>query len=306
MKKFFTYLPIFATLLIGCDDLINPELPQTEEVLVIDAWITNKQEPQQIRLTMSQDYFDSSFPTGVAGAEVTVSSSNETFSFTETEAGTYVWTPPVGEVFGEVGETYTLTVRVNGEEYTSVASMGRVPKIDSVTFRYEEETAFFNESYWGEFWSRDFPGTGDTYWIRSYKNDSLLNKPAEINIAYDAGFSKGGKIDDVIFIPPIRDTVNPFDLDEDDNFLSPYENGDSLYVEIHSINEKAFDFLVNVRVQTDRPGGFAELFAQPLANVPTNIENTNPGSTKIAQGFFNVAAVEFNGARLDVTQVPKD
>ena len=149
-------------------------------------------------------------------------------------------------------------------------------------------------------------GTGDTYWIKSFKNGLFLNKPQELNIAYDAAFAAGGNVDGLIFIPPIRDTINPFDEDENDNFLSPFEDGDSVYVELHSITQEAFRFFQQVQIQTNRPGGFAELFAQPLANVPTNIVNGGPDLDVLALGFFNVAAVESNGKRLDVSQVPKE
>jgi hypothetical protein len=125
----------------------------------------------------------------------------------------------------------------------------------------------------------------------------LLSKPSEINIAYDAGFSPGGSFDGITFIPPIRD-INPTDLDEDDQPLAPYEIGDSVYVEIHSITYQSFTFLSQVITQTDRPGGFGELFSTPLANVSTNITTVNSGPLK-AVGFFTVSAVEGLGKKLE-------
>ncbi|MFY0653356.1 MAG: DUF4249 domain-containing protein [Cyclobacteriaceae bacterium] len=306
MKKLALILSLVATTAISCDDEIFPELPADQEVLVVDAWLIHQPGEQIIRLTRSQSYFDNSTPVGVSGATVIVSDGSNDFIFTETaNSGHYAYTPPNNSSFGTIGNEYTLTILSNGEEYISTTRLNPIPLIDSVTFRYEEENAFFEESYWAEFWSRDLAGEGNTYWIKSYKNGELLNKPAEINIAYDAGFSKGGGIDNLIFIPPIRDGINPFDEDEDGMFISPFSDGDDVYVEIHSISEDAFTFLTNVRIQTDRPGGFAELFAQPLANVPTNISNTNLNSSNIVQGFFNVAAMHGMGATLDVSTVDK-
>ncbi|MFT7032364.1 MAG: hypothetical protein ACJA2S_000863 [Cyclobacteriaceae bacterium] len=303
--KISIVIPSLILLFASCDDVINPELPEADAVLVVDAWVNNLPQEQVIKLTSSQSYFDNNFPTGTEGAEVFITNGTDTYLFDHTTNGAYVWTPAANETFGDIGMEYTLTVKYDNEEYTSTAVMNPVPKVDSVTFKYEEETTFLPESYLGEFWSRDLLGEGNTYWIKTYKNEEQLEKPSEINIAYDAGFSKGGGLDDIIFIPPIREAVNPFDEDGNGDFLSPYADGDSLFVEIHSINEDAYNFLTNVRVQTDRPGGFGELFAQPLANVPTNIENTNSNSSKVAQGFFNVAAVEFNGKKLDVSKVPR-
>jgi hypothetical protein len=162
---------------------------------------------------------------------------------------------------------------------------------------------FFPDAYFAEFWSRDFIGSGDTYWIKSFKNGIYLNEPAEINIAYDAGFSEGGNVDGLIFIPPIRDAINPFEQDEDDEFISPFEDGDSVYVEIHSITNETFRFLNDVRIQTDRPGGFAELFAVPLSNVPTNIQYLGGDPQIVVAGFFNVAAVRSAGKTLDINDI---
>lgn len=299
---------IAGIVLIACDDQIYPELNDAPEVIVVDAWVNNKPENQIIKVTKTQPYFDNSESVGVAGAEVyIVDNEGIRFDFIESTNGAYVW-PYTTETFGTVGNSYTLTVVAEGNTFTSTSVLNRVPVVDSVTFRYEKESAFGTEEefYMGEFWSRDPEGTGDTYWIKSYKNGQYLAKPGEINIAWDAGFSAGGAIDGLIFIPPIRDAVNPFDEDpnEEDTFLSPYEDGDSLYVEIHSITPAAHNFLTQLYIQIDREGGFAALFDTPLSNVPTNIVNSN--SDDLALGFFCVSAVEANGKRLDVSQVPKE
>jgi hypothetical protein len=174
--------------------------------------------------------------------------------------------------------------------------MGRVPKVDSITFTYVEPSGFFSEYYLGEFWARDLKGFGDTYWIKTWKNDTLLLKPSEINIAYDASFTESNATDNITFIPPIRQAISPFEIDDQGNFISPYSVGDSVYVEIYSISKAAFYFLNEVIIQTDRPGGFGELFASPFANVRTNIINSNPNGNK-AVGFFNVGTISGLGKK---------
>ena len=49
------------------------------------------------------------------------------------------------------------------------------------------------------FFARDPFGAGDTYWIKTYKNGSFLNKPQELNIAYDAAFDGGSASDGIVF-----------------------------------------------------------------------------------------------------------
>ena len=112
-------------------------------------------------------------------------------------------------------------------------------------------------------------------------------------------------MDGLIFIQPIRDGINPFDEDKNDEFLPPYEPGDSVFVELLSINYDSYTFLNEVAIQTNRPGGFAELFAQPLANVSSNILIVDESSdaTK-AIGFFNISAVSALGKRLDPDNLP--
>ncbi|HLZ15498.1 MAG TPA: hypothetical protein VKQ08_00565, partial [Cyclobacteriaceae bacterium] len=117
----------------------------------------------------------------------------------------------------------------------------------------------------------------------------------EINIAYDAGLSAGGDADGVEFLPPIRRKITPDNSGVSGN-PSPYLPGDSVYVEINSITVATFNFLNEVMVQTNRPGGFSELFARPIANVSTNVKNVNPNGSTV-MGFFNTAAVSGRGQR---------
>jgi len=303
MKKlFYTSFSLIAIVfaLTSCETVIHPELQKAEDVLVVDAWINNKAGAQTIKVMMTQPYFDSTLPPGVSGATVQVENltSGKVMMFNESSTkGDYVWNPATtSERVGNPGDEFRLTILAKGETYEALSYMGRVPVIDSITFKFEEKNAFLPDSYIAEFWATDPAGSGDTYWIRATRNDTLLNNAGDINLAFDAGFSAGGNFDGVDFIPPIRQGISPYDT-KDNKILSPYEPGDSVYVEINSITIGAFNYLTEVVTQADREGGFAELFATPLANVSTNINNANPNGKK-AVGFFNVAAISGAGKRL--------
>lgn len=280
-----------------CTDEIDPDLESADLVINVDAWLTNIPGPQTISITFTIDYDENDqLPPGVKGAVVSVTDDlGKTFTFAEDiqkADGSYVWTPALpGEAFGEVGREYTLTVAYSGETFQSVSQMADVPVIDSITYEYEDSSPFFEEGYVAEFWARDLPGEGNTYWIRTYKNGITLNKPSEITIAYDAGISPGSGNDGKIFLPPIRTGINPFDEDEDDNALPPYEIGDIVRVEIHSITFSAFNYLNEVIDNTDRQTGIGSLFSTPLTNVSTNIRNVNTDGSKVV-GFFNTASVK--------------
>lgn len=301
---FFTLIMISGSFLFtACETTIQPELESADPILVVDAWINDKFEDQVILLTKTQPYLDNVLPPGVSGAIVKVDYEGGTLTFTEddNQPGRYVWHPStqsdVTNAFGKIGRDYQLNVQTGGETFIAKSRINRTVHIDSVTFKLEENSAFYPAgSYTGEFWAKENPGRGDTYWIRGYKNGMALDKPSEIITAYDAGFSAGGNFDGGTFIPPLR-SINPNDVDANDQNLPPYKVGDSLYVEVHSITLAAFYFLNEVATQTDRPGGFGQLFATPLANVSTNIMNSNPAGSK-ALGFFNVAAVNGKGKKL--------
>ncbi len=295
---------LLLLLLLSCEDQITPDLEEAPPILIIDAFLTTQDSVQTIRIVESRSYFDNSPLDGVNGAVVSVvNSDGNTYEFVEMGQGIYQWMPDQNGPIGEEQDSLTLSISIGEDVFQAGSRVNRVPEIDSVTFRFEEEDLFFPDAYFAEFWSRDFIGSGDTYWIKSYKNGAYLNEPSEINIAFDAGFSEGGNVDGLIFIPPIRDAINPFEQDENDDFISPYEDGDSVYVEIHSITNETFRFLNDVRIQTDRPGGFAELFAVPLSNVPTNIQYLGANQELVVSGFFNVAAVKGAGKTLDINDI---
>ncbi|NQZ75259.1 MAG: DUF4249 domain-containing protein [Ekhidna sp.] len=296
MKKFLILFTAF--ILFSCEEDILVDLVDTEPILAFDAWIYRKAEKQTINITRTNGYFNSGDPAGISGASVRVVALDGTsYPFNEESPGVYSWLPANdADSFGVVGQTYFLDVQINGKQYGSVSEMGRVPEIDSITWRFEEGSFGSDDFYVAEFWSRDFEGLGDAYWIKSWVNGTYLNKPGEINLSFDGAFSPGGNADGVTFIQPIRDGITPFETDEDDNFVPTFTGPgeDSVFVEINSITPEAWFFWNQVIIQTDRAGGFAELFATPLSNVESNIltEDEEP-----VVGFFCVSAVKSFGRR---------
>lgn len=289
-----TLVSVFA-----CEKDIRPDLGDPINAIVIDAWLNDRDVEQHISITRSQPYFEREFPTKIPNATVwVVDSEGQRFDFMEGDS-TYIWSSPDGTPLAQPNSVYHLHALIGGTLFESVTYMGRVPEIDSIKFFYRPADLFITEDfYFAEFYARDPVGQGDTYWIRSWKNGIYLDKPAEINVAFDAGFSAGGAVDGIIFIQPIRTTINPFDQRADDSFIPPFLPGDSVYVEIHSISLSAFEFFAQVILQTNRDGGFAALFATPLANVNTNIFTQDQSTTEKVVGFFNVGAVSSAGLLL--------
>ncbi len=279
-----------AALFFSCEDVVDLKLEEAPTALVVDAWINNKAEAQTIRLTNTAPYFDASPTPGVSGATVVVSSATGLIrEFTDQGDGNYIWTPGAGENIGAIEEEFYLAIEYDGKTYGSSTVLNDVPPIDSIAQFTDEETAFSEESITCNFYSRDLIGGGDTYWIKTFKNDQFLNQPLEINIAYDAGFSAGSEIDGLVFITPIRDAMNPTPepIESGEKFPSPWAAGDEVRVEIHSIDLAAYYFMLIVRDQL--LNSLNGIFAEPLINTQGNIVQLD-GDEEVL-GMFSVSAI---------------
>ena len=299
-----TLFPFLLLILISCEDIITPELPTNDPILVVDAWLNNLNEQQKIILSSTQDYLDSTSSPSVSGAIVQVSDDQgNVFDFVESVPGEYVWQPTIlKNNLGDVGSSYTLNIQYDGKEIIAQSTMNRTSTIDSINFVRGQ---FPEGSYYAEFWSREEAGIGDAYWIKSYVNGIYQNGLDDIITCIDAGASsEGAVIDGIPFIPPIRRGITRFETDDDGDFISPFNKGDSLYVEIHSVTYEAFDFLNKTSIQINRPGGFGELFAVSLSNVPTNLQVVNDNRFPVV-GFFNISAVHGMGNTLDDEELEK-
>lgn len=290
--SFFTYTFILATIvgLTNCTDVIIIDVEEVPAQLVVDGWINSESEPQTIRLVMSQGYFNNSLAEGVTSAEVIVADeSGKLFDFIHQGEGNYVWTPTPGETIGSTGSTLFLGIEWDGNTFVSQSTINRVPPIDSIQIEFREDHLGSPDGHYAQFFARDPVGQGDTYWIKSFKNGEFLNKPFELNIAWDAGFDGGANTDGLVFISPIRETINRVpDADGEDNAdVPPWVPGDEVRVEIHSITNLAFGFLEIARDQMSN--GANTIFTIPIANTRTNII-TLEGEDK-ALGFFCVSAI---------------
>lgn len=289
MNSIRFFFLIAAAIFFGtsCTDVIDVETDPAESLLVVDAWINDQTEPQTIRLTKSQPYFDNSLTDAATGATVTVvSSEGATFDFVDNGDGNYVWTPTTAGEIGAAGTSYTLTIEWDGQTYSAETILNPAPTVDSISQEFRVDDLSGPDGIYTNFFARDLPGLGNTYWIKTFKNGEFLNKPIEMNLAYDASFSGGSETDNLIFIPPIREATNRIpDPDSDEEDLAPWEVGDEILVEIHAISNLAFDFLFLAREQMTN--GENTIFAVPLANTSGNVRNT--ATNERALGFFDVA-----------------
>jgi Domain of unknown function (DUF4249) len=299
MKSNIFLLLCLAMLSLACEDVIQIETEAAEQQLAIDAWITDESKPQTIKLSLTQPYFEKGPIVPAKGATVfVVSEDSIPYAFRDLKNdGNYVWTPEKpGDKILEVGKEYLLYVQYEKQEYISISKVNRVPPIDSINYFKEKfpvaPPGLRQEGYQADFYARDFRGEGDCYWIRVYRNDTLFNKPSQIQVAYDAGFSPGSKADGLLFIIPLRASASP----------ELYLEKDRVKVELYSIPQEAFFFLQIVRTESTNGG----IFATVPGNIPSNIRNRDEKSKIQPLGFFGVSAVSSLSTVIDPKKaIPK-
>ncbi|MCP9767869.1 DUF4249 domain-containing protein [Lacihabitans sp. LS3-19] len=282
MKKVFLLILVSVSFL-ACEQVIDLEVKDGVSQLVVDAWLTDEQKEQSIKLTLSQPYFEEADPQPALGAQVIVYNEDSTAHvFTDIDNdGIYTYTPKNNEYLKQ-DERTALYIKYENEEYYSLSELKRVPKIDSIgyevfSFPITPPNGGPKDGFLAQFYANDIVGDGDTYMIRSYKNDTLRFAPNDITLAYDAGFSAGSKSDGLLFILPIRQSINQ----------TLFLDKDKLKVELFSIPVEAYYYLFQLKQESSNGG----IFATPLSNIPTNIINLNGQSTKKAIGAFFVSKV---------------
>jgi hypothetical protein len=300
-SKYFFFLSF--CFLISCEDEVTVDLDEGTPQLTIDAVLTNKTGNQTIKLTKSTGYFNNSLAPAVTGATVSITDleNGQIYQFLdEDNDGKYVWTSTDGETFGNIGKAYSLYVKAENEEFEAISVMNNVPQIDSIYLEKRKKNGAFGqpEGIYAELFARDLIGVGNCYWIRTYKNNTFLNKPEEIGLAFDAAFSAGNPSDGLVFIRPIREYLNPINDEKDPEDTPPYVVGDSIYAELYSITPEMWFYMSNLKTQLLNGG----LFATPAANLPCNITNKNPQGKK-AVGFFSVSAVSGLGVKVQESLV---
>lgn len=275
---------LFAT---SCEDVIEVEVINKNPKIVVDAFVNNQRDTQTIKLTRSIGYFDSTgSEPAITNAQVAIvdqsASLPKLFVFQHTSQGKYQFVPNAssGDTFA-IGHDYALLVVVGQDTLVSFSTLNPTTNIDSLRLVdvVGNGPPINTSGYYIELMAKDRKGPGDFYWIKTFRNDSFLNKIDQLNVSADMGNTSNGQ-DGELFIYPIRyNGVN--------DFFRSYKPGETVRIEIHSINAVAFAWF-NLVISENQNGG---LFATPPANIFTNIVSLNPNKKPALGGFFCMSAV---------------
>jgi len=284
MKKLLFSSFFSGLLFTACEKPFDIKLDEGRAQYTIDAFVNTLDSAQTIRITRTIPFTANpgTIP-GVAGAQVALIDSTEfkVHFFQDQGNGNYVWMP--NRIAGDtlaVGHSFVLAVAIGADTFISATTLRPTAVIDSLQIVTEPEDRLgIKAGRYIELWAKDLPGRGDCYRIKTYINGKLKNGVNDLNLAYDGAFSPNEGTDGIEFIVPIRYvSLN--------DFQNPYQTGDRVRVEVHSISPEALYFFTEIRAQSQNQG----LFATIPSNVKSNIFNLNRQSPVKAVGFFCVSA----------------
>lgn len=266
MKIFNSALFLLMTmLLMSCEDVIDVDLDTAPPRLVIDAsinWLKNTPGQEQvIKLSTTTGYYDEKFPS-VSGAIIVVTNpGNQTFSFTE-KPGTGEYT--CNDFEPVIGQTYTLNISLNGENYTATETMMAAPDI-------EAEIKQNNTGGMG----------GDEVEITYYHKD---------NGAEENYYLYG--------INTVRTAFPQFSVENDENsqgnLASVYyshkdlEPGDVVNIRLYGISKRYYDYFKKLLLAS---GNDDSPFPTTPTEVRGNIINTT-NSKNFAYGYFRLVQLD--------------
>lgn len=281
----FLILVCFSFALCSCEDVVQVKLEEGSKLYVIDAFLTDLPEADVVKVNYSDPYFSNSEPKPVAGVQVSIKDLNtlQEVSFTDAGNGEHVLGSVDKANLLVTGHQYQLNVHIAGTTYTALATKKRTAVIRRIDTTYVPAQSVFGQTlapyYSCSLVAKDtVDDNADYYWIKTFRNDTLLFGPLEINFSFSIdgtnGPVSGIGADTTNFTPP-------------GTFLGfkQYQRGDRCKVQIHSITRECYLFFVQAGQQVNNAG----LFATTPENVRTNIV-TPQGTTK-AVGWFNVASV---------------
>lgn len=268
MKK-ITFILILS--LLSCEETVLIELPDEQNLIVVEGSVTDALVNQSIKLTRSNSFSGQINP-NIEDASVMVEDNiGNSFSYQHTERGTYLSNDPYQGIRGN--EYRVIITLANGDliqsEWSVMPPNTRIVLLSVDSFE-ENDPLQPNQDvtiFFPRITARDSAEFPNYYrWI-FYKNGVRLTEPESITIQNDLFF-------DGNFIP------NLFDEFE-------YLEGEEMTVELLAINRSTFDFLELLKAQITTLG--SSVRTTP-ANVSGNLTNlTNPSF--VVLGHFSALSV---------------
>ncbi|MBA6151104.1 DUF4249 domain-containing protein [Gelidibacter maritimus] len=262
MKKYLFILSILF-LQTSCEDIIDPDLNNTEPKLVIEAsinWIKGTSGNKQfVKLSLTAPYFNNTIPPANGATVVITDQDNVVYNFVE-EGTTGIYKNT--EFAPIINNTYSLKITYDEEVYIATETMKSVVPIDYVGQTLEggfsgEDTEL--KAYYTD------PADETNFYFFEFISDI----PAIPTLAvYDDKYNNGNQI-------------FGFYSEED------LDVGDQVTIRNHGVSERFYNYMFILLQQNSNGGGPFE--AQPTTVRGNCINETNPDNFPL--GYFRLSEV---------------
>ena len=224
MKKYVSLLFCLNIVLSSCEKDIDIDYHQVPSLYVVEAYVNNTNMEARISRTNNMD--DNRTKSDISNAKVIVTGddgSSERLNYLSN--GRYY-----SKSKGIPGVTYTITIDLDGEHFTSTSTMQNKPTINSFrVVRKKIATEWFQI---GELKFPDLPNEDNWYFMHIYRND----------LGY-----RWAVLDDRNDPNNERQQLFTF-FREGEGGSDVLRDGDKLRIELYTIDQRAYDYLFSMQM----------------------------------------------------------
>ena len=252
----------------SCQEEVELPLGSVDSLVpVVEAIWSDRPFYNEVKLTLAQDYFDTTETKVIKDADVYIlnSTTKEEIPFKFDPQSKSYRSIVQGKV-AEIGESYQLYVGWNENQFISEGIMLAPPVVDSLTYQYEEERLFRDEGYYIKVYGKIPFEENNYYRIRVIENDTLKNDRDDY-LLFDDSFG-------------LAFFENGLELNYD------FEEGDEVRLELYRLNKGPYNYFTQLVNLLYNDGG---LFSPPPQNPDTNIKVISGDSDVL--GYFSVTPI---------------
>ena len=246
--------------LTSCEKIINVDLNSADPKYVIEGIVSDTDEGATVKITQTKNFYeDNTFP-GVENAVVKITDTGgTTYTLEYVDSGLY----KASELKGVPGETYKLSVDINGYRFSSESKMPEPVPVDSIYLSWKKYS-FIPDTIYSVILEATDPVDVDNY----YRFIMRVNNMKKKRIYVDSDEYVNGKAVKAVF---------EYYPDEDDKNSPKLQYGDIMEIEMQCIDKNVYTYFFGL-------AGTGSGMSAGLGNPTSNI-------TGGALGYFSAHTV---------------
>jgi hypothetical protein len=270
LRKF--WIGISLLFILGCEKIVIIDLPPSQNLIVVEGWLTDIQQTQSIRLTQSNGFLTNNPVQSISDANVRVERKGGGFQlYSHSNDGYYISVDPF---LGNANLEYRVIIELS-DGVIIQSDWDKMPvktDIDFISTRSFLENDPENPGeqitlYYPKLIARDSANVKNFYRWVFFKDRAPYSEPESITLQNDRFFD-GNLI--------------PNNFDE-----FSYQKGDSIIVNLQSLSRSSFDFLTLLKSQIATLGSSS--ISTP-AVVDGNMKNITNSNERVL-GYFGTASI---------------